>query len=484
MVFSSLEFIFIFLPIFFGCYYLVPDYMRNYILFLGSMCFYAVGTIGHPEHFFIFIISILVDFTVGILMEEMPEQKKTFLIVGIGFHLLCLGAFKYAGFVLGEVNRLFPSLGIGSGLALPIGISFYTFQGISYLVDVYRGTVRAEKSLLRYSVYISMFEQLIAGPIVTYSQVQKELRHRRIRVSAVWKGIGIFVLGLGMKVLLANPIGKLWTDVQAIGFESISTPLAWMAIIAFSLQIYFDFFGYSLMAIGLGRMLGFQLPKNFSFPYLSRSMTEFWRRWHMTLGGWFREYVYIPLGGNRKGTLTTVRNLLIVWVLTGVWHGAGYNFILWGFVLFAIIALEKFVIGAYLDRFPVLGHLYMMFLIPLTWAIFAIDDIGQLGIFFSRLFPFFGQSMWSIFEYDYLKYWGLYYPFFIAGFLFSTKIPFRMLNKISSSKILSGQGVQVKGIPWRIRKSAVMQSMFAVIFIACVYCMYRGMNDPFLYFRF
>lgn len=448
MVFSSLEFIFIFLPLFFGCYFIAPDYMKNYVLFLGSLCFYAVGTIRHPGHFIIFAVSILMDYSMGILMEELPRQKKMFLTVGVVFHLSSLFVFKYSGL----------------NLTLPIGISFYTFQGISYMGDVYKGTVKAEKSLLRYGVYISMFEQLIAGPIVTYSQVQRELAHRRIKASAVWKGITLFVLGLGLKVLLANPIGKLWADAGAIGFESISTPLAWMAVIAFSFQIYFDFFGYSLMAMGLGRMLGFRLPKNFCFPYMSSSMTEFWRRWHITLGAWFREYVYIPLGGNRNGKLANIRNLFVVWTLTGIWHGAGYNFVLWGFVLFILITLEKFVIGRYLEGLPFLGHLYMMLLIPLTWAIFAVEDIGQLGLFFSRLFPFFGQGAWTVFRYDYLKYLELYFPFFIAGFIFSTRIPFRAFD--------------------RIKNPAVMRGALVLIFAACVYCMYRGMNDPFLYFRF
>ena len=347
---------------------------------------------------------------------------------------------------------------------MPIGISFYTFQGISYIVDVYRGNAKAERSLLRYAVYISMFEQLIAGPIVTYGQVEKELYKRKIKVSSVLKGMGVFIFGLGLKVLLANPIGKLWSQTCAIGFESISTPLAWMAITAFSFQIYFDFFGYSLMAIGLGKMLGFKLPKNFEHPYTSLTMTEFWRRWHITLGAWFREYVYIPLGGNRNGKIATVRNLLIVWLLTGLWHGAGYNFVLWGTVLFLIIMLEKFFIGKYLNKMPVIAHIYMLILIPITWAIFAIDDIAQLGVFFTRLFPFFGQGVWSIFRYDYLKYLNLFYPFFIAGILFSTRLPFRILKQIKSRVVIC--------------------LLLSVIFGASVYCMYRGFDDPFLYFRF
>lgn len=464
MVFSSLQFIFIFIPIFFACYYLVPDNVRNVVLFIGSLCFYFVGTLRHPGHFIIFLISMIVDFSAGLWIDRYPERKKIFLSAGVIFHLLSLAAFKYLGFILNEIGRYIQDFSFSMDIVLPIGISFYTFQGISYIADVYTGKIRPEKSLLRYAVYISMFEQLIAGPIVTYSQIRKELYHRKISLSPVFHGIGTFVFGLGLKVLLANPIGKLWSQTCAIGFESISTPLAWMAVFAFSFQIYFDFFGYSLMAAGLGTMLGFQLPENFDHPYLSLTMTEFWRRWHITLGSWFREYVYIPLGGNRNGTAATIRNLLLVWMLTGIWHGAGYNFILWGMILFMIIMIEKFAIGNALNRVPALGHLYMLLLIPLTWAVFAVSDMDQLGILFTRLFPFFGQGAWSVFRYDYLKYIKLYYPFFIAGFLLSTRFPFLLLKRIRSRKVLC--------------------ILTAVIFCACVYCMYRRFDDPFLYFRF
>ncbi len=466
MVFSSLPFLYIFMPIFFGIYYAVPSRVKNLVLLLGSLCFYAVGTLKTPIHFLIFLLSMVVDYLVGRQIEKRPEHKKWFLWMGVLFHILCLGFFKYFTFLSAEILKFFPNSGIhlDLGIVLPIGISFYTFQGISYIADVYRGKVKAEKSLLRFCVYLSMFEQLIAGPIVTYSQIKDDLPERKIDKETVFGGFGYFIFGMGLKVLLANPISKLWMDVNTIGYESISTPLAWMAIFAYSFHIYFDFFGYSLMAIGLGKMLGFRLPTNFDFPYSARSMSEFWRRWHITLGDWFREYVYIPLGGNRSGTVHTIRNLLIVWLLTGIWHGAGYSFVLWGLVLFVLIVLEKYVYGAALERKPILGHLYMLLLIPLTWAIFAIDDIGQLGVFFSRLFPFFGNGPWSVFRYDYLKYWNLYYPFFVAGILFCTGAPYHILSRIKNH-----------GVLWLIRLAVLG---------ACTYCMYRGMNDPFLYFRF
>ena len=464
LVFSSLRFIFIFIPIFFILYYTAPYRLKNLILLIGSLCFYFIGALENPSHFAIFIISIIADWFAALLIEKYPLRKKVFLTASIAFHLISLCVFKYLGFFLQELNRSFPSLGITADIVLPIGISFYTFQGISYVADVYKGKVKAEKSLLNFAVYISMFEQLIAGPIVTYDKVRTELRRRKISFNAVLSGIGTFVFGLGLKVLLANPLGKLWSQVLAIGFESISAPLAWIAITAFSFQIYFDFFGYSLMALGLGKMLGFKLPKNFNHPYLSLTMTEFWRRWHITLGTWFREYVYIPLGGNKKGKISELRNLLAVWLLTGIWHGAGYNYLLWGASLFAVIAIEKFLIGKYLNRHPLLGHIYMLFLIPVTWAIFAIEDINSLGIFFSRLFPFFGQGVWSVFRYDYLKYLKLYFPFFIAGILFSTKLPYNIFKHINNR--------------------AVISLLLSAVFAVSVYCMYRGLDDPFLYFRF
>ena len=300
---------------------------------------------------------------------------------------------------------------------------------------------------------------------MTYDQVREDLGERRILPSCFLEGLGTFIFGLGLKVLIANPIGNLWTEVGNIGYESISTPLAWMGIFAFTFQIYFDFFGYSVMAIGLGKMLGFTIPKNFDHPYLSRSMTEFWRRWHITLGSWFREYIYIPLGGNRAGKLATVRNLMVVWLLTGLWHGDGYNFVLWGALLFVILFLEKYVYGKILDRVPVIGHLYMLLLIPLSWSLFAIERADRLALFFTRLFPFFGQGPWSQFRGDWLKYSEQYWYLFVIGIFFSTTLPYRILEKIKKCRWLL--------IPF-----------LAAVLGVSLYCLWRGFNDPFLYFRF
>lgn len=464
MVFSSLNFVLIFMPVFFACYYIVPDKWKNAVLLIGSLSFYLVGTLKTPYHFALFVLSIIVDFEVGVGIEKYQKHKKAILASGILFHLIALSVFKYSDFVFSQLTPFIPKLSGIPSLGLPIGISFYTFQGISYIADVYRGKTKAEKSVLRYAVYIAMFEQLIAGPIVTYSRVKGSLRSRKINASAVLCGLGMFIFGLGLKVLLANPIGKLWSQTLAIGFESISTPLAWMALFAYSFQIYFDFFGYSLMAVGLGKMLGFKLPKNFDHPYMSLTVTEFWRRWHITLGSWFREYVYIPLGGNRCSKARNLFNLLFVWLLTGIWHGAGYNFLLWGFILFLLIATEKYLTGKFLNSHPAIGHIYMLLIIPLTWAVFAVSDMRELGILFTRLFPFFGTGALSVFKYDFLKYLKEYYPFFIASILFSTRLPYKLLE--------------------RIRNSVLVPILLLAIFSASIYCMYKGFDDPFLYFRF
>ena len=464
MVFSSLNFVLIFMPVFFACYYIVPDKWKNAVLLIGSLSFYLVGTLKTPYHFALFVLSIIVDFEVGVGIEKYQKHKKAILVSGILFHLIALSVFKYSDFVFSQFTPFIPKLSEIPSLGLPIGISFYTFQGISYIADVYRGKTKAEKSVLRYAVYIAMFEQLIAGPIVTYSRVKGSLKSRKINASAVFCGLGMFIFGLGLKVLLANPIGKLWSQTLAIGFESVSTPLAWMALFAYSFQIYFDFFGYSLMAVGLGKMLGFKLPKNFDHPYMSLTVTEFWRRWHITLGSWFREYVYIPLGGNRCSKARNLFNLLFVWLLTGIWHGAGYNFLLWGFILFLLIATEKYLTGKFLNSHSAIGHIYMLLIIPLTWAVFAVSDIRELGVLFTRLFPFFGTGALSVFKYDYLKYLKEYYPFFIASILFSTRLPYKLLE--------------------RIRNSVLVPILLLAIFSASIYCMYKGFDDPFLYFRF
>ncbi|MDE5937013.1 MAG: MBOAT family protein, partial [Ruminococcus sp.] len=290
------------------------------------------------------------------------------------------------------------------------------------------------------------------------------LQSRTHTIEKVENGLKTFTMGLGLKVILANQIGGLWGDISMIGYESISTPLAWLGIIAYSFQIYFDFWGYSLMAIGLGEILGFQLPKNFDHPYTSVSMTEFWRRWHMTLGQWFKDYIYFPLGGSRTTIMKTVRNSFIVWAFTGLWHGASWNFIIWGLVLFAILMLEKFAgVKKFMEKYRFAGHVYMILLIPLTWLLFAITDFSQLGEYFKRLINISSENG-VVFEKDYIKYWGIYGKYFIAGILFSTKLPEFVYKKI--------------------KDSFMCVIILLAVFWFSVYCMYQGMDDPFLYFRF
>ena len=464
MVFSSLEFLFIFLPAFMLVYGLVPKKYKNATIFAGSVIFYSVGAISRPVYILLFLLTILFNFIIGEFIYNFRKASKLWLTVGIVFNFWWLIFFKYTGFLFENINALFHAHLPVKDIILPIGISFYTFQSVSYLIDVYRRRARAESNFISYGAYISMFPQLIAGPIVKFRIVSRMLRHRKHTAAMIEEGLKTFTIGLGFKVLIANQIGGLWSDIGNIGFHSISAPLAWMGIIAYSFQLYFDFCGYSYMAIGLGKIMGFELPKNFDHPYMSLTMGEFWRRWHMTLGMWFREYIYIPLGGSRCGKLKTIRNYFIVWAFTGLWHGASWNFIIWGMVLFALIMLERFVIGKYLKRFKVLGHLYMLLVIPLTWLIFAVTDISQLGVYFCRLLPFIPQQTYPVLEHDYLKYLGIYWKFFLAGAVFSTDLPERIYKKI--------------------KDTIAIKLVLLAVFWLSVYCIYKGMNDPFMYFRF
>ncbi len=471
MVFSSIAFIMYFMPVFFLVYYILPASYKNAWLFLASLGFYYYGVRGNPGYLLLMIMSVVVNFVAGKLIEvqKTKRARKAWLVVGIVYDLGWLILFKYLGFLIENLNALFGAIHVKVqletwNLILPIGISFYTFQIISYLVDVYRRETKAEKSLISLGTYLCMFPQLIAGPIVNYHLIQEQLHKRKHSMVKVESGLKVFALGLAYKVLLANRVGHLWTEVTAIGYESISTPLAWMSIVAYSLQLYFDFYGYSLMAIGLGRMMGFDFPQNFNNPYMAVSMTDFWRRWHMTLGGWFREYVYIPLGGNRGGFAKTVRNMFVVWLLTGLWHGASWNFVLWGLLLFVLLFVEKAGLGKVLERHKALGHIYMILWIPLSWLVFVITDLSQLGIYLQKLFPFFGSTGTVLFQGDYLKYGKTYGIYLVLGILFATGVQEKLLKKN-------------KNRLWVIL-------LLLALFWASVYCMYLGMDDPFLYFRF
>lgn len=387
MIFSSVEFLLFFLPLFLIVYGLTPAKAKNLTLLSGSLIFYALG---EPRDLLLLMVSVLVNFFFGLHLGERHRRREdnesyikkhkrkqqAILALALLFNVGLLAGFKSA--ILG--NRL------------PLGISFYTFQILSYLLDVYRGEERRENSFLMLASYITMFPQLLSGPIVQYGEIRGKLREREFTAKGVQEGLKLFTMGLASKVLLADRVGLLWQKVQVTGFESLSTPLAWIAAAAYSMKIYFDFYGYSLMASGLGRMLGFELPENFHDPYMSVSVREFYRKWHMTLGRWFARYVYIPLGGNRKGEFRTVCNLLAVWVLTSVWHGFSGNFLIWGMLLWLAIVLERLLRlrdgGSFLEKGPgrFLGHLYVIVFIPVTWICFAITDIGQLQIYLGRMF--------------------------------------------------------------------------------------------------
>ncbi|MBR2283568.1 MAG: MBOAT family protein [Ruminococcus sp.] len=463
MVFSSLNFIFIFLPVFFLAYGIAAPKYKNLVLFAGSIIFYSMGVLDKPLYIPLFLLTVLVNFLIGELIENFRGLSKLWLVLGIVYNFWWLIFFKYTGFIFTNLNHLGASLTIPD-IVLPIGISFYTFQNVSYIIDVYRKDTPAENSIVRYGAYISMFPQLIAGPIVKYKDVAQQLKNTgRHAPSAVEDGLKTFTIGLGYKVLIANQIGGLWSDISAIGFDSISTGLAWLGIFAYSFQLYFDFCGYSYMAIGLGRIMGFSIPENFRHPYMSLTVGEFWRRWHITLGTWFKEYIYIPLGGNRGGTRKTIRNLFVVWLFTGIWHGASWNFVLWGLVLLGFILLERFYIGDFLNKHPSVGHLYIILVIPVTWLLFAVTDLKQIGVYLVRLIPLIPHSG-NVNPNDVAKHWGVYWKYFIAAGLLSTPLPEKLYK--------------------RFKGTVVVDIALLAVFWMAVYCMVKGLDDPFMYFRF
>lgn len=386
MVFSSTVFLCIYLPIVLLGYYICPTKQRNLFLLIASLVFYAWG---EPKYVFLMMFSILINYAFGILMDKNrgnEKKLKLMLVVSVVIDLGLLGVFKYTDFIISNINALFGAGFDLMNIALPIGISFYTFQAMSYTIDVYRGDVRVQKNLIDFGMYITMFPQLIAGPIVRYSDVEDQLHERSVTAQTFSDGVMRFVVGLGKKVLLANQIGAVWTEIYALGGEC-SALMAWIGAAAFTFQIYFDFSGYSDMAIGLGKMFGFRFPENFRYPYESVSITDFWRRWHITLSTWFREYLYIPLGGNRRGFARQTLNLLIVWSLTGFWHGAGWNFIMWGLYYFMILFAEKLFLLKALDKLPkFFRHVYALLLIVIGWVIFASDDVNVLLPYLGSMF--------------------------------------------------------------------------------------------------
>lgn len=460
MVFSNIFFIFRFLSLFLVIYYLVPYKYKNGIITIFSLVFYSWGEV---KYFPIMILSTVVDFFCSQVIEKHRDSskiKKTSLAVSVVFNLGMLLTFKYADFFISNINSAFGTAIPLLKLTLPLGISFYTFQTMSYTIDVYRGDTKAENSIINFSAYVTMFPQLIAGPIVKYTDIREKLNtyEGRITLDEINEGIKIFIFGLGKKVLIANNVGALWTDIEALGFANVSTPLAWLGIVAYALQIYFDFSGYSLMAIGLGKMMGFDFPQNFNLPYISKSITEFWRRWHMTLGSWFREYVYIPLGGNRKGLKRQIFNMFVVWFLTGFWHGADWNFMLWGLYYFVFLVIEKAFLLDKLNKSKILSRIYTLLVVLVGWALFYITDLGSLWAFLGKMFTISGGVPATYFFKNYRIS-------ILIGILCSTPLTTKFYDKFKD-------------------KNRVMIPVLLVIFVLSVAYLVDSTYNPFIYFRF
>ena len=385
-MFSSLTFLFFFLPLTIGAYYCVPNQFKNFVLLILSLLFYGWG---EPKYIAIMIFSSIVDFVHAKIIDKNRDniKSKLALISSIVVNLSLLFYFKYSAFAVESINNLTGSNFIVPSIVLPIGISFYTFQTMSYSIDVYRGLAPVQNSLISFATYVSLFPQLVAGPIVRYKTIADELNHRTHTFDKFYDGINLLLIGLGKKVILANNIGLIWNFVKSQNISDISLVTAWLGIISFGLQIYFDFSGYSDMAIGLGKMLGFTFPMNFDYPYISKSITEFWRRWHISLGQWFRDYIYIPLGGNRKGKVKWIRNIFIVWFTTGLWHGAGVNFILWGIYFGALLMAEKIFLLKVLDKIPnIFKHLYTLVFIAIGWVLFECGEFNTITAYLESMF--------------------------------------------------------------------------------------------------
>ena len=404
MLFSSITFLFVFLPIVLAVYFLVPYRFKNLVMLIASLFFYAWG---EPVYVILMILSICLNYVCGLDIAEKADddrKKRNSLIFAVVVNLLLLGFFKYYGFLMESVNAVLPFDIPYRELPLPIGISFYTFQALSYIIDVYRGEVKPQKKLMYFALYISMFPQLIAGPIVRYVDIEEQLEHRFMNLTKFGQGAMYFMRGLAKKVILANTTGAVFEQIAAMHLGSYSVMTAWIGCISYAFQIYFDFGGYSDMAIGLGKMFGFEFLENFHYPYVSTSVTEFWRRWHMSLSGWFRDYVYIPLGGNRVSVLCHLRNIVIVWCLTGIWHGATWNFPVWGLYYAVILIGEKYVWKNLVSRLPGwAANTYTMLLVMFGWLIFMNTSWDAAAGMFASLLGFGASSLIDVTAGYYLK---------------------------------------------------------------------------------
>lgn len=454
-----------FLPFVLALYYITPRRFRNLTLFIVDLVFYAWG---EPWLVILMLFSILLNYTSGILIGINREKKglaRFIFILSIILNLGLLGFFKYAGFIGETLNMVMPFLNIPIlEIALPIGISFYTFQTMSYTIDVYKNTVKVQKNIITFGTYVSLFPQLIAGPIVRYEDVAEQLMHRKETLQGFTDGVKLFLIGLSKKVLLANEMGNLWDAVRESGTQSGALG-SWVGIIAYTFQIYFDFCGYSEMAIGLGKMFGFDFLKNFDYPYISKSITEFWRRWHISLGTWFREYVYIPLGGNRKGLYRQIINIAVVWFLTGLWHGASWNFILWGLYFGVLLMIEKLFMLKVLKKAPaIISHIYSIIIIIFGWVLFYFENLNEMGIFLARMFGSDGFMMSGDISVKIISY----IPLLIVSAITSTPLISKLYHKIKSKPILY----------------VIDNAGCVLALLLCTAALVSSDYNPFLYYKF
>ena len=464
MVFSSPVFLWIFLPVIFTAYHIVPAKAKNILLLAGSLLFYAWG---EPYYILLMLFSITINYFFGLLMEKFSEHKKAILIIDIVINLGLLGYFKYFNFLADIINGIFGEVISSREIVLPIGISFYTFQIMSYIIDLYRGQYKAQRSIINLALYISFFPQLIAGPIVKYKDIDEQLASRTCTMEKTAEGIRRFIYGLGKKVIIANIAAQYVDTIYSTEAAGLTGALAWFGAVLYTLQIYYDFSGYSDMAIGMGKMFGFEFEENFRYPYLSSSIREFWQRWHISLGTWFKEYLYIPLGGNRKGEVRTYINIIIVFFITGLWHGAGYTFILWGLWhgLFRII--ERLGFSKFLDRYKVFAHVYTVLIFVIGWVLFRAESVSQALMMLMRMlmpWKFTGKAL--------------------------------LLHQLTGFKMLAMQGAAIlgcgiiqlaadkTGITPKLKNTWVDAVFCAGIFIVCIAMLAADTYNPFIYFRF
>jgi len=461
MVFSSAIFVFCFLPLLFIFYYLLPKKCRNAVLLIFSLAFYSFGGVNY---LLVLLSTVFVSYLSGRFIEKCPAHKRKILVAGVALNLLSLIYFKYTGFILGNLDALF-NAGISiPEIIMPIGISFYTFQSLSYVIDVYRGEVAVQKNYFLLLLYVSLFPQLIAGPIVRYKTIEDQIHTRTITMEDFCCGTERFILGLAKKVIIANQMGRL-ADIVFTG-EAFNTPCMWLAAIAYMMQIYFDFSAYSDMAIGLGRMLGFRFLENFNFPYISKSITEFWRRWHISLSSFFRDYVYIPLGGNRCSQNRHIFNMCVVWLLTGFWHGASWNFVLWGLYYLVFLILEKYVVADLMARTPnVIRHIVTLFIVMIGWVLFYFDDFALLGEALKTLFAF---DFNAIAMSEARIYIETYFVYFIGAFIFSTPVYYVVCEKLEKYRWFT----------------PVKYCGLLCLFIVTIMFLAQATYNPFIYFRF